>query len=157
MKASPIILTPDVEAVVNRINIGEGQPEYFTIPSIVAMREDGIPVAMSRWVMDDDERQAVSRSAMRSAVIAFAMWLDDPANLTRALMSNSQTLAYTFLQEHSATFDGPDADLWYSRLMLGGPFQPMDMEIAVDAPVVLVERDPSIAGTIFPDMPNQVQ
>lgn len=147
MKATHFELPPDAEAIVQRVNIGGGQEQYTAIPAVVFPDPayPGFNSFLSRWVPEDGERMALGRSAMRAALLAFAAWvaaIDCPHDAAHATMPE---LIQQFLAAHPDTFGGPDADLWYQRLMHVDDkqgYQPMRMEVCAGPPIELVEADP---------------
>jgi hypothetical protein len=143
MKAIPIDLPPVFESAVHRVDIGKGQEDtYFVIPALGYMDPacPGARSLLSRWQPADCERAAMAKSSMRSALLAFASWAGRFEHPNEPTAGDLSALVGRFIAEHSGIFSGPDADLWYTRILMpGDPFQPMRLQVDIDPPLSLVE------------------
>lgn len=156
MKATRIELPPDVEALGQRQAIGAGQPEYHVIPAVKFASADygGMDLILSRWELTPTEQTDVARSMIRAMLVAFSVWLaarfaqDPGARIAVASELHGDAdvvlaeLVQVFIREHAPQLAGPDAPVWYSRMLKpGDPYQPQVFEISTDVPVRIVSSE----------------
>lgn len=166
MKATPILLPPEVEPYVRRVGIRAGQPEYSVIPAVIVSTPVGgsLKGYLSRWELTSSEKNAVARSELRGMLIAFATWLANQvakdAELATAIHGPDGDVAlgaavHRFIGAHASQLEGEDAALWYTRLMgEGDGYQPQQMEISTTPPLDVEVID--VPGVILPSTNGQI-
>lgn len=152
MKHVKILLSPEVEQVVKRVDVGAPNSPFPVIPSLFLPCQFAHTVAfVSRHAPEPAERVAIAKSEIRRLLeelaLSFVGGLDveDPEEEEGVAKAH----LVRFLEKHPE-LSGRDADVFHTRYTpdLGGgrtEYQPMLLQVSEDAPVDIEVQNP-LAG-----------